>query len=97
MEMQTAEGRHCKGNRMTRFSAALTVSPRGEMDHKGKNRALLLPVIAGHDALHELIKQGNGESRVAVAWTPDHALGDQLAPGRAERRDPAAKLFGNIP
>jgi len=46
-----------------------------------------LPVIARHDPAHELVEQRHGERGVAVARTPDHALGDELASCRAERGD----------
>jgi len=31
-----------------------------------------------------------------VAWAPDHAFGDELIAGRAERRDLPAQLLGNV-
>ena len=44
------------------------------------------PVVIRHDAPHERVEQRHGEVGIAVARAPDHALGDQLAPRRSERR-----------
>ena len=37
------------------------------------------PVIAGHDASHEAVKQWYRERCVTMAGTPDHSLGNKLA------------------
>ena len=52
--------------------------------------ASVFPVFARHDPFHELVKQRHRKCGVAMARTPDHALDDQLTPGRAERSDIAA-------
>ena len=51
---------------------------------------LVVPSISRHDATHELIKEGYGEGRIAVVRAPNHALGDNSAAHRSERRDLAA-------
>jgi hypothetical protein len=57
---------------------------------------LRLPVFAGHDPLHEFIEQRYGECGIAMAGAPNHALDDQLASRRAERRDTTAQVVGSI-
>jgi hypothetical protein len=39
---------------------------------------LRFPVIAGHDAAHEFIKQRYPERGIPMVGAPDHAFGDQL-------------------
>ena len=60
------------------------------------NCGLRFPVIAGHDAAHEFIKQRDRESGIAVAGAPDHAFGDQLVAGRPERGDLALVVLPTL-
>ena len=57
-----------------KFNSTLTL--------EGPCAACLLP---GHYPAHELVEHWDGERRVPVARTPDHALADQLAAGGRKR------------
>ena len=46
--------------------------------------ACALSIVAGHDAAHEAVEQGNGEGGVAAGSAPHHALADQLRARGAE-------------
>jgi hypothetical protein len=39
---------------------------------------LFLPIIPWHDSAHEFVEQRDGKGSVTMAWTPNHALCDQL-------------------
>ena len=40
------------------------------------NVSLIIPVVARHNAVHELVEQRHREGGVTVTWTPDHSFGD---------------------
>jgi hypothetical protein len=48
------------------------------MDSCDNPDSLNYPLVARHHPLHELVEQGHGKCRIAMAGAPDHALGDQL-------------------
>lgn len=35
---------------------------------------LCAPIVAGHDAMHELVEQRHSKSRISVIRTPDHSF-----------------------
>ena len=59
-------------------------------------QATTLPVVSRHDSAHKLLEQGHSERRVSMAWTPNHALRDQLVPGRPKGSHLAIQLFGDV-
>src|SRR5271165_558092 len=67
-----------------------------ESSRESADSLSLLPLDAGHDSPHELVKQGHCERSVAVTRTPDHTFDNQLTSDRPKRCDITAQLFGDV-
>ena len=97
----------CQGTRLSwRWSGAVTL-PRGPQRRNGRcplDQGGLLPGLGGlwlrfkirDCADHELVKEGHGESDVAVGGAVDHAFLDELGAHRAEAGDLDAEGFGDV-